>query len=439
MIGVPVFRASQVTFALSVAAAPVREMSGHESEEEADCQQSSLPTSIDPQRHAVRSAASPSEQASSSPSRRPSLSPKAFLSKLLKPFHPSHHTPIIPSRMEGLPPKTTKEEARHQKELARLRKLTQKRMTEEGLEKIADREEARKRELVIQDGIQFWAHAMDNWEEFRRRRAKEVRLWLRRGIPSSCRGVVWSRLVGNSLQVTPALYADLTRKATTFIAETASMSIRESVHTIDLDLERTFPDLRFFQKSLPMHDSLRRMLASYALFRNDIGYVQSMSYIAALLLLNMPEFDAFVAFANILEGSYLRSLLRMEASEIQEFVRSFAEVLRLVDADLSRRLFVELGIVPELFIMEWAMTMFSRTLPVDLAVRIWDCLLFFGTTDYVVRTAVAILRFRKAMIMTQAFDEVMVMLNHLDENLKPSEWEELLETIHETRLPRKAL
>jgi len=59
------------------------------------------------------------------------------------------------------------------------------------------------------------------------------------------------------------------------------------VSLIPLDLPRTFPALAFFQPGGPWHDHLRQVLEAYACYRPDIGYVQGMSYIAAVLLINV--------------------------------------------------------------------------------------------------------------------------------------------------------
>ncbi len=56
----------------------------------------------------------------------------------------------------------------------------------------------------------------------------------------------------------------------------------------------------------PYHDSLYDILGAYACYRPDIGYVQGMSFLAAVLLLNMDASDAFICLANLLNlTSYL--------------------------------------------------------------------------------------------------------------------------------------
>lgn len=50
----------------------------------------------------------------------------------------------------------------------------------------------------------------------------------------------------------------------------------------------------------PYYDTLYCLLAAYVYYRPDVGYVQGMSFIAAVLILNMEPADAFVCFANLL-------------------------------------------------------------------------------------------------------------------------------------------
>lgn len=69
---------------------------------------------------------------------------------------------------------------------------------------------------------------------------------------------------------------------------------------IHLDVSRTFPTLGIFQKGGPYYDLLLKLLGAYVCYRPDVGYVQSMSFVAAVLLLQMDPYDAFIAFANLL-------------------------------------------------------------------------------------------------------------------------------------------
>ncbi len=90
---------------------------------------------------------------------------------------------------------------------------------------------------------------------------------------------------------------------------------------IALDLPRTFPALSFFQQGGPSHHLLRNVLEAYTLYRPDVGYVQGMSYIAALLLLYMDAEDAFVALCNLLNRSLHYCFYRMDIKRVRTLTR----------------------------------------------------------------------------------------------------------------------
>eukprot|EP00052_Salpingoeca_macrocollata_P013332 m.104070 g.104070 ORF g.104070 m.104070 type:complete len:103 (+) comp18869_c0_seq6:145-453(+) len=60
-----------------------------------------------------------------------------------------------------------------------------------------------------------------------------------------------------------------------------------SIKASSLDIARTFPDLAMFQENGPYYDMIRDILGAYVCYRPDIGYIQGMSFLAAMLLLNM--------------------------------------------------------------------------------------------------------------------------------------------------------
>jgi hypothetical protein len=75
----------------------------------------------------------------------------------------------------------------------------------------------------------------------------------------------------------------------------------KSLQLIEQDIKRTFPQLNLFQAGMPQHDNLHRLLRAFAMYRPDIGYVQGMSYIAAMVLLYLQDpNDSFVSFSNLM-------------------------------------------------------------------------------------------------------------------------------------------
>ena len=58
------------------------------------------------------------------------------------------------------------------------------------------------------------------------------------------------------------------------------------------DLDRTFPGHRFFNDA-STQASLERMLTAFAVRNPDIGYCQSLNFVAGMLLLHMDEEKGF--------------------------------------------------------------------------------------------------------------------------------------------------
>ena len=69
-------------------------------------------------------------------------------------------------------------------------------------------------------------------------------------------------------------------------------------------------------KGGPYYDILHSLLGAYACYRPDVGYVQGMSFLAAILILNMEEAEAFVCFANLLNRPCHMAFFRLDQSVV---------------------------------------------------------------------------------------------------------------------------
>lgn len=93
----------------------------------------------------------------------------------------------------------------------------------------------------------------------------------------------------------------LRKKLSMLISLKSESKTRErSILIIDTDIPRTFSNVPNFQ-SPETTDSLQRILQAFTMYRPDIGYVQGMSYVAAMLLMYMKDpFMSFVTFCNLM-------------------------------------------------------------------------------------------------------------------------------------------
>ncbi|KAK8724067.1 hypothetical protein OTU49_011428 [Cherax quadricarinatus] len=172
-----------------------------------------------------------------------------------------------------------------------------------------------------------------------------------------------------------------------------------TIDLIRLDVSRTFPHLCIFQKGGPYHDPLHNILGAYACYRPDVGYVQGMSFLAATLLLNMDEADAFITFSNLLNRPAHMAFFRMDQPVMCAYYKAFEELLADNLPLLAEHL-QNIGVTPDLYVLDWLLTVFARPLPLDAAVRIWDVYLRDGE-EFLLRAAIGILKLYDTVLTNQ--------------------------------------
>jgi len=202
--------------------------------------------------------------------------------------------------------------------------------------------------------------------------------------------------IGNVLLITPALF-EIYRKQAVDARSSGKAVPQRGTECISTDLSRTFPTLAFFVEGGPMRGDCQHVLEAYAFYRPDIGYVQGMSYLAAMLLLYLPIYPAFVGFCNLLNSPSVLGLYRLEPQAVACRAALF---LRLCSAQLPHvaECIEEAGLTPEMFLIEWFMTLYTKCLPIDVASVVWDLFLLDG--EVVLYCAgIALLRMSEASLM----------------------------------------
>jgi hypothetical protein len=143
---------------------------------------------------------------------------------------------------------------------------------------------------------------------------------------------VWRLAIGNELNLTPQLYEICLSRAQNRLNSPEpshcdpDVDQESSMDVIRLDISRTFPHLCIFQEGGPYSDILHSLLAAYVCYRPDVGYVQGMSYIAAILILNMEAFEAFICFANLLNQPLHLSAFTLNQEQMEAYYSAYNEV-----------------------------------------------------------------------------------------------------------------
>lgn len=142
--------------------------------------------------------------------------------------------------------------------------------------------------------------------------SKLAHYYWRLGIPPSIRSKVWPLAIGNSLKITPDMYLIYRRRAErqrkyfgtqgddhqSVGSDALAIGREFTLQIIHTDLPRTFPALGLFDDSGPYYTKLLELLETYACYRPDLGYIQGMSYFAAMLCLYIPE-DRYFNMMNL--------------------------------------------------------------------------------------------------------------------------------------------
>ena len=278
-----------------------------------------------------------------------------------------------------------------------------------------------------------------------------VRQFCFAGIPPSVRGEAWPALIGNQVKVTRGLFDMFSKQAAEIetrlrhverMAEedreeeeaavatelskekiTTSSShptereetLFHSLKCILLDLPRTYPDLAFFHGDFDEANALKQILTAYACYRPDVGYVQGMSYLAAMLLLNVDKYCAFQCFANILHNHFYLDVHHFSRSKVKLRLHVFDVLLKKRLPRLERH-FECIGVQSNMYVLTWFLTIFSSSFPLDIASHVWDCYFAMGEI-FLFRAAIGLLSLLERQMLQMALDGVLMALHRLPKTL----------------------
>lgn len=311
-------------------------------------------------------------------------------------------------RPANLPAKNAIEEEKHRKQYSAILEAARKRELKEEKERKQQRElQLKEEERLAEDSHTWNVYVLPKFESVKN--TKKVRdLWWR-GLPPSVRGKVWKLAIPNSLSITTHLYNICLDRAMT-------SPISDTLAAIKLDVSRTFPTLCVFQEGGPLSNSLQGILAAYAVYRPDVGYVQGMSFVGAVLSLNMEPPDAFTCFANLLNHPCHRAAFTLDQKQMNIYYKVYSSALAHKLPKVFSH-FTVAGLSPDLYLLDWLYTIYAKAMPLDVACRIWDVFLRDGD-EFLFRTALGVLNLYQEELLKMDFVHGAQFLTRLPENLQ---------------------
>lgn len=210
-------------------------------------------------------------------------------------------------------------------------------------------------------------------------RASHRKMWWN-GIPPRLRGQVWSKAVGNDLEVTEGTFKIALEKAQKEIKKLGTDALDGRYAQIIENTRSVFPELKMFAGSSaptandeqPLHQDLVNVCLAYATYRPDIAHKENgIHHIAALLLLNLPAPQTFITLSNLLNRPLPLSFLVHDPNAIHAAYSTTLHALSKKSPTLSQRL-EGLRVEPRDYLYHMFSSLFCGRIGVEHAARIMD-------------------------------------------------------------------
>jgi Rab-GTPase-TBC domain len=143
------------------------------------------------------------------------------------------------------------------------------------------------------------------------------------------------------------------------IQKTAQSS---EIHQIDLDLDRTFPYIKYFDDKRKL--ALRRILVCISLYEPLVGYVQGMNFLVGAILWHTSEYKTFWLMTSLLQKHDLRKNYLPGLPGLSKH----AQILEVLLFEQYPSLYCYLSehrADVSVYITEWCFTLFAKVIPID--------------------------------------------------------------------------
>ncbi|XP_073444859.1 EVI5-like protein isoform X3 [Dendrobates tinctorius] len=237
-----------------------------------------------------------------------------------------------------------------------------------------------------QDSWELWGRIVTHWEEWTRRKEKLLKELIRKGIPHHFRAIVWQMLCNATDMPVKKQYADLLK-----MSSPCEKLIRR-------DIARTYPEHDFFrgQDSLGQ-EGLFNVMKAYSLIDREVGYCQGSAFIVGLLLMQMPEEEAFCVFVRLMQEYRLRELFKPSMAELGLCIYQLEYMLQDQLPELNLH-FRSHCFHTSMYSSSWFLTLFLTTFPLPIATRVFDIFIYEGL-EVIFRVGMALLTVNQTELM----------------------------------------
>ncbi|XP_066260329.1 ecotropic viral integration site 5 ortholog isoform X5 [Euwallacea similis] len=232
-----------------------------------------------------------------------------------------------------------------------------------------------------------WSHIVNNWEDQWKKQNSQIRELVRRGIPLHFRAIVWQLLCSAADAPEKKLYAEYIK----------TKSPCEKV--IRRDIARTYPEHDFFKEKDGLgQESLFNVIKAYSLHDREVGYCQGSGFIVGLLLMQMPEEEAFAVLVKIMQDYRMRDMFKPSMAELGVCMFQLENLVAELLSDLNQH-FQSQNFHTSMYASSWFLTLFTTALSLPLACRIMDVFLSEGM-EIIFKVALSMLILGKDDLMS---------------------------------------
>ncbi|XP_074077775.1 ecotropic viral integration site 5 protein homolog isoform X6 [Macrotis lagotis] len=237
-----------------------------------------------------------------------------------------------------------------------------------------------------EDSWILWGRIVNEWEDVRKKKEKQVKELVRKGIPHHFRAIVWQLLCNAQSMPIKDQYSELLK-----MTSPCEKLIRR-------DIARTYPEHDFFKEKDSLgQEVLFNVMKAYSLVDREVGYCQGSAFIVGLLLMQMPEEEAFCVFVKLMQDYRLRELFKPSMAELGLCMYQFECMIQEHLPELFVH-FQSQSFHTSMYASSWFLTIFLTTFPLPVATRIFDIFMSEGL-EIVFRVGLALLQMNQTELM----------------------------------------
>ncbi|XP_028299497.1 ecotropic viral integration site 5 protein homolog isoform X4 [Gouania willdenowi] len=232
----------------------------------------------------------------------------------------------------------------------------------------------------------LWGRIVNEWEDVCKKKEKQLKDLVRKGIPHHFRAIVWQLLCNAQNMPIKDQYSDLLK-----MTSPCEKLIRR-------DIARTYPEHEFFKEKDSLgQEVLFNVMKAYSLVDREVGYCQGSAFIVGLLLMQMPEEEAFCVFVKLMQDYRLRELFKPSMAELGLCMYQFEFMIQEQLPELHIH-FQAQSFHTSMYASSWFLTIFLTTFPLPVATRIFDIFMCEGL-EIVFRVGLAILQMNQSELI----------------------------------------